>query len=407
MMTALTLMASNALAYNNPHILEVDLSIEGVDDPYEVSPGGFVAKDGLKKITLHYTGVNLPTKTRLNWDSDKIEVDGRPDGTDEIYWDPASTMPTQLWVRGLTASDTGPDGTNGGPEHLCLEAINNGTPYLYDRIAFTVVAVTNIEYCRKDLDDTVAANWATKTNIAAGGKESGVHNAQVRISIAPAVANVPVAANFYGGCGGNVPAELDPLEAQTTDANGQVFCNYKSGNKIETATVVVTNLADSVVNVDLGSTVSNTWDIADKKDFMIPEFFIPEVLDDVRFYPTLEKAGGVGAIDTHVLTNYVSNIEILKVEFDLNTGLCTETTISRGYPDYWYSESPCPIPYPVEAFVKIDSTIEAPVGVYSTAHTVHDQWDYDAVADKLIDFLVMGYDVGACDLDVRSDITAP
>ena len=88
MMTALTLMASNALAYNNPHILDVDLSIEGVENPDEVSPGGFVAKDGLKRIFLNYTGVNLPTKTRLNWDSAKIKVDGLPDGTDEIYWDP-------------------------------------------------------------------------------------------------------------------------------------------------------------------------------------------------------------------------------------------------------------------------------------------------------------------------------
>ncbi|MEI6149713.1 MAG: hypothetical protein WCS01_11485, partial [bacterium] len=186
-------------AYNNPHILDVDLSIEGVENPDEVSPGGFVAKDGLKRIFLNYTGVNLPTKTRLNWDSAKIKVDGLPDGTDEIYWDPASMMPTQLWVRGLAASDTGPEGTNGGPEHLCLEAINNGAPYLYDRVAFTVYEVTNIIVIPKGM--TTNDTLPDPVTIGAGAMDSEAHQADVTIQITPPISGVPVDVSLLDGRG--------------------------------------------------------------------------------------------------------------------------------------------------------------------------------------------------------------
>jgi hypothetical protein len=148
----------------NPHITELDLNIDGVadyDEFYEPSPsitpkgpGGFVCSNGWKKITLKAVGVNDPMKTRLNWDSSKIEVWTTNGGTQVLsptLWDPASDMPTNLWVKGVAVSATGPttnasgDWMNCGPEHITLEAINNGAEpttapgTYYDRIAFTVV----------------------------------------------------------------------------------------------------------------------------------------------------------------------------------------------------------------------------------------------------------------------------
>jgi hypothetical protein len=151
----------------NPHITELDLNIDGVSDYDEFfepspsitpkGPGGFVCSNGWKKITLKAVGVNDPMKTRLNWDSSKIEVWTATNGGTQVLsptnYSPASSMPTQLWVKGVSVSATGPtkdasgNWTNCGPETLCLEAINNGadptTPgTYYDRIAFTVMSVT-------------------------------------------------------------------------------------------------------------------------------------------------------------------------------------------------------------------------------------------------------------------------
>ena len=151
----------------NPHITELDLNIDGVvdyDEFFEPSPsitpkgpGGFVCSNGWKMITLKAVGVNDPMKTRLNWNSARIEVWTATNGGTQVLsptnYSPASSMPTQLWVKGVSVSATGPtkdasgNWTNCGPEHITLEAINNGadptTPgTYYDRVAFTVVAVT-------------------------------------------------------------------------------------------------------------------------------------------------------------------------------------------------------------------------------------------------------------------------
>ena len=206
---AVALVSWAALAYNNPHILEVALNIDGVapGDKFAPGPGGFVAKDGWKRITLNYTGTNLPSKTRLNWNSAKIAVGTTTNGPwivepYEIRWDPASAMPTQLWVKGVAASDTGPVGTNCGPEHLCLEAINNGTPYvtnLYDRIAFTVYEVTNIVAIPKGI--TTNDTLPDPVTIGAGAMASEAHQADVTIQITPPISGVPVDVSLVDGRG--------------------------------------------------------------------------------------------------------------------------------------------------------------------------------------------------------------
>jgi hypothetical protein len=127
--------------------IAVDLDIDGVSSGNTFSPGqgGFLAKGGWVMITLDVEGAR---SARLSWSSEKIAIYTATNGTalsNPTDWPDASTMPSTLWVYGVEASASGPTATNCGPEHITLEAINNGasyaTPYVA-RAGFTVVAVT-------------------------------------------------------------------------------------------------------------------------------------------------------------------------------------------------------------------------------------------------------------------------
>jgi hypothetical protein len=147
----------------NPRIVKVNLDIDGMaDGPAEFGtalepggPGGFVTKGGWKKIKLSVEGAG---SARLNWNSDKIGVYMTQGGaalstTREKIWTDVATMPAELWVYGVEASASGPAALPlpgettlkiCGPEHICLEALNNGTPYVtpyFDRVGFTVVEI--------------------------------------------------------------------------------------------------------------------------------------------------------------------------------------------------------------------------------------------------------------------------
>lgn len=180
-----------ALAGVNPHISEVKLNIEGVDpgQKFTPGPGGFVAKGGWKKITLSYSGPAL--RVRLNRNSTKIGVYTDTTGTTAIpndkVWDVENgeTLPAELWIKGEDVSTSGPTTTTCGPEHICLEAINNGTSYvtnLYDRVGFTVVDM-KIKTKKKG-----GITWDTETTrIAAGGMATDIHYADLQIDISPAI----------------------------------------------------------------------------------------------------------------------------------------------------------------------------------------------------------------------------
>jgi hypothetical protein len=181
-----------ALAGVNPHISEVKLNIEGVDpgQKFTPGPGGFVAKGGWKKITLSYSGPAL--RVRLNRNSTKIGVYTDTTGTTAIpndkVWDVENgeTLPAELWIKGEDVSTSGPTTTTCGPEHICLEAINNGTSYvtnLYDRVGFTVF---DMKIKTKNKGAPAWDELDTTTEIAAGGLASALHYADVEIELLPA-----------------------------------------------------------------------------------------------------------------------------------------------------------------------------------------------------------------------------
>jgi hypothetical protein len=226
----------------NPHITELDLSIDGVadyDEFYEPSPsitpkgpGGFVCSNGWHKITLKAVGVNDPMKTRLNWNSTRLEVWTATNGGTQVLsptlWDPASSMPTQLWVKGVSSSATGPtkdasgNWTNCGPETLCLEAINNGadptTPgTYYDRVAFTVYQVDSITVMPKN----APVGWTppVPVTIGAGAIHSPAHQADVTIQVQPTVAGIPIDVSLSGGLSYQ-PGKAAELTVGTQAATG-------------------------------------------------------------------------------------------------------------------------------------------------------------------------------------------
>jgi hypothetical protein len=417
-MALMALVSWHAVAGVNPHITEVDLDIDGVSDSSEFGtttdpggPGGFVASNGWKKITLSYTGTPA-LRVRLNWSGTKIGVYTDTTGTtaisNPIVWDieNGDTMPTNLWVKGLDVSANGPTTTTCGPEHMCLEAINNGTDYstpLYDRVGFTVVAVDKIEYCRKDLDSTVAANWVTDTNVAAGAKDTDVHKAKIRVTIKPVAAGVSMVVTNSGGIGDAIACTLLPLASQLTDANGQVFCDYKSSDKVEGMNAVVTSLADWNMLIDLDSTLSNKWDCAGNYDWKVPETYITDVSDEVRFYPTLHESGGVGRIDTHDIHHFAQWVHMLVIELDYTTWAITTSEVEGTYPDYWYNDTSLPSwlsATTVGTFVEITGETEESLGVYKSTHTVHDMLHEDDAEDTLTLVITDAYKIGAYDMDV-------
>jgi hypothetical protein len=383
------LVSSSILAGVNPHIVKVDLDIEVVADASEFTPGpgGFVAKDGWKMITLSVDGAG---SARLNWSSANVVVYTATNGTalaNPTYWPDTSTMPSNLWVKGVDASASGPTATICGPEHICLEALNNGTPYAtpyFDRVGFTVVDVDKIEYCRVDLDQSVAANWVTETNIAAGAKETPVHKAKTRITVTPPCAGVSVSATTNGVSGtvGGIVGVLIPTSSQLTDASGQVYCQYTSGDKMTNLTIMVTELAGSPVTIDRGGTLHQQWDCSDNHNFDPVDNFMDEEAFDVTFYPTLQTAGGVGAIDGHTLVFYTLQMKVVKYTYDYGNDDEDEEEISGEHPDFWYEDADVSLAYSADHFATYGPTVESSGGgVYTVSSTAHAFWDYDINTD--------------------------
>lgn len=267
LMMATSLCSWNAMAVN-PHVLEAKLNIDGVfpdSAEFDPGPGGFVAKNGWKKITLGYEGV--PLRMRLNWESDKIAVyltTNSPAPIDNpTFWDVENgeIMPTNLWVKGLEVSETGPTDSTCGPEHICLEAINNGTSYVtpfYDRVGFTVYTVDKIIVTPKGVSsDTTLPD---PVRIGVGAIETPVHQADVEIQVTPQADGIPVDINLVGGRGHtsdkDAKLEMDSLTAYgdgatvtvPTDADGKITGVLTSCDVLDSACTIhaCTNDADVV-----------------------------------------------------------------------------------------------------------------------------------------------------------------
>jgi hypothetical protein len=331
----------------NPHITDLDLSIYGVadyDEFYEPSPsitpkgpGGFVCSNGWKMITLKAVGVNDPMKTRLNWNSARIEVWTATNGGTQVssptLWDPASSMPTQLWVKGVSASATGPtkdasgNWTNCGPETLCLEAINNGanptTPgTYYDRVAFTVYQVVSIDVTPKNAPTGYVSSVGV--SIGAGGFASAAHQADVEIKVLPAVANIPVDVCLVNGRGhevgrdaklemGSLTATADVAAVKVATAAGGVISGVMTSSDVLSDGILNPKCTIHTIHVD--SDVAFIWDTVSEEGewtFSPDALPVPGVLTNfltLRHHRDDTTNAPSEPFDNHDITFFVTQVQ--------------------------------------------------------------------------------------------------
>jgi hypothetical protein len=131
-------------------VLGVDLDIDGVDEPVEEDPGGFVALGGSrKKIMLSVLPssvgpVTVDADTRVALYA--AQTGGDPLGN-HLEYQTAAQVPTQLWVQGTAASDGLHDVV------LTLDAAPAGQHFA-DTVKFTVVGLGHIQCEGQNVDGT-------------------------------------------------------------------------------------------------------------------------------------------------------------------------------------------------------------------------------------------------------------
>ncbi|MBM4165219.1 MAG: hypothetical protein FJ222_12385 [Lentisphaerae bacterium] len=336
MTLALTLTTWSLRAAINPRIVEVNLDIEGVADAAEFTPGsgGFVAKGGWKMITL---GVDGAGSARLNWNSTNVVVYTATNGTalaNPTYWPDTATMPSNLWVYGVDASASGPSATNCGPEHICLEALNNGTSYAtpyFDRVGFTVYHVAAITVRPKNAPE----GWTPPdpVTIGAGAIHSPAHQADVTIQVLPAVAGIPIDVSLIGGLS-HEPGKAAELVMGTLAATGgcAVVTVLTGTNGTISGELTSSDVNNMDCAIRAGTTETHvrfTWDEYFEQDawtFEPDHMPVPGVLTNhfvLRHYRDLTKADLTHGTPWEPLKGHEIRFFVEKVEYwDADGNLC-------------------------------------------------------------------------------------
>jgi len=123
-------------------VVGVDLDIDGVDEPVEEDPGGFVALNGSRKkimlsvlpSTVGPVTVDADTRVALY----ATQTSPSPLGN-HLQYGTAAQVPTQLWVQGVAASDGLHDVV------LTLDAAPAGQHFA-DTVKFTVLAIESVTW---------------------------------------------------------------------------------------------------------------------------------------------------------------------------------------------------------------------------------------------------------------------
>ena len=204
-------------------------------------------------------------------------------------------------------------------------AAHNAGGYLI-LVARATPSVESIEACRIDKDQTDDDNWLTQENVAAGAQDTDVHKAKIRVSISPPIAGISVTVEKDGGAGDET-ASVFSQDTSVTDGDGRVYCSYLSSDKIENATIKVTELAGDTIDVSADDAIQQTWDIAGEYDFERPEYFAPGEPDDVSFFPTLAESGGLGKISGHNIPYYTSDLSKWRLGSQVE---CSNHSLHRG-----------------------------------------------------------------------------
>lgn len=266
----------------------------------------------------------------------------------------------------------------------------------------TVPEITGIQVCRHGSGIALGSSAI----IAAGAKTAPAHKADVKFTIAPVPSgtfsvSIPVSVTGGGGYAsspvhatlgsaslpgnGTVPVSFTQ---SNTNASGEQTVELTSSNKVEDCT-----LSKSSASV----TVSFSWDRDEtgSYDFEYPEYFIPDVPDTVRYYPTLHANAGEGALAGHNIPFYTCSATIISWTYDFATDALSEET--EAVPTY-STYSGIPFGQSITTLVQHTATSSTTAGEYSNSQTVQDYYDIVGTEFRVIE--VQSYWFGVYDLDV-------
>ena len=258
--------------------------------------------------------------------------------------------------------------------------------------------------------------------IAAGGKSSDVHKAELEILLDPVPAKqttltFPVSlsgasahtgTNVHGvfTCGTTtITGDSSGAIAATVEAGMGVITNavFRSCNVTRTCTVTI---GEESVDVEM------EWDISGCKDFDYDGFFFPDVESEVFFYPTLDEIAtedededgneGEGAIGGHHLECAVTRIKYDYWSYDyvlgdyIEEGGVVEMDIEAGDdPEICFEVN-------VYDLFEMDDVQETPFGKYVNTHIVSDYYEDDGEVISCI--VILEYEIEWIDTDVHTDI---
>ena len=280
-------------------------------------------------------------------------------------------------------------------------------------IRVVIAKIDAIAVKRSDLPDTSFAGTAT---IAAGGKASAVHRANVRATIMPS--------DYTGKVDLTFTASLSGAAAHTgTSVNGRLDIGDGSVVGDNSSTIHVTHVTNGhfdgiltssnvkrncMVTID-GKTAQAAfeWDCAGSRNFEFANYFIPEESENIFFYPTLQEIAGEdtndngisgeGAIGGHSMPFVVGFVKVQFWAYDLDLddfmdyGELTVNVTPGTDPDVVYGRK-------VSDLIDIDVTTEPLTGKYKNVQTVYD--DYFFHGSYYSEVQVLEYCFDVYDLDV-------
>jgi hypothetical protein len=277
-----------------------------------------------------------------------------------------------------------------------------GTPTaVWDKtINVTVVEVEYVKVRRMGSGNSLA-NSAT---IAAGGFSSNVHKADVEMKITPvpsgtyAVACPVSLANADGYATDNVKAKLYMGGALAIEGSGSGSVTVSSADGKLAGYLVSSNWMKTctISGGSASAAVDFAWDCAGAYDFTLPEYFIPDVPDEVWFYPTLNEVMGDGAIDAyHSIPYYTLSADLYWYSYDFSTDSEADGTVTVYYPSY----TGIPFGKAMTDLIEHSATTMSASGAYQNTQTVYDY--YDIVGDEFRLIEVDGYTFAVYDEDVH------
>ena len=308
------------------------------------------------------------------------------------YPSPSGTWPSAkpVW-SGATAT----------AQDAATATISTGTPGTYtvtatcgNCVALTVqvIGVSGLTARRKGSGTAFGAS----ATIAAGGKSSDVHKAEIKIQLNP----VPLKQAYL-----TFPASLTGAAAhQGTNVAAMLTCGNSTitGNATGTVTLGQVDLGTGTATATLkSSNVTRTCTVTiggqsagvgmvmaavGNRKYDWPEYFIYGVSHDIDFFPTLQEAAdsdadgdgipGEGAIDGHGIHFYVKSITVRYWQYDWE---------NFEYIDYGEDETGVSIGEDpllrynlrLSDIMDFDDTTETRPGQYTDTETVYGFYDYD------------------------------